>query len=57
MRFSMLEEHTNVSLEPTVCEQDDGIAGSDGEQLVGERGSGVHECVLGLPIRWVMSCP
>ena len=48
-RFGVLEEHANVRLEPTVGEEDDGVVGLEGEQLVGERRSGVHERAAGLP--------
>ena len=48
-RFGVLEQHAHVRLEPAVREDDDRVVGCEGEELVGERRSGVHERAAGLP--------
>ncbi len=42
-RFCVLEEDAHVWLEPAVGEEDNGVVGLEGEELVGERRSGVYE--------------
>src|SRR2546430_1821679 len=53
----VLEEHTHVWLEPSVGEENDGVVGLEGEELVGERRPGVYERAARLsdPLRHELS--
>ncbi|HTK15930.1 MAG TPA: glycosyltransferase 87 family protein [Acidimicrobiia bacterium] len=48
-RGRAVEKHSNVRLQSPVREHDDGIAGCDREELVGERRTGVHQRDARLP--------